>query len=175
MRSSARCARLRKVSFALTLALAMVRGAAFAGGVQAVGHPAHSFVLERPSGGETTLAAFRGRPALLNVYAAWCGSCRVEEARLIAAYGRYGDRVAFLGIDEQEGTATATSFARQMGVPYPIALDAGQFAATYGATTIPETIFIDAHGIVRAIAHGMISSARLERELARIAPPEDKQ
>ena len=145
--------------------------AARAAGVQSVGHPARAFVLEKPSGGETTLASFRGRPVLLNVYAAWCGSCRVEEARLIDAYGRYGDRVAFLGVDEQEGAETATTFAHQMGVPYPIALDQGQFAATYGASTIPETIFIDAHGIVRAIWHGAIPAARLERELARIAPP----
>jgi len=173
MRSSTRFVRLLR-TIAPALVLALLPSAVLAGGVQTVGRPARPFVLERPSGGETTLAAFRGRPALLNVYAAWCGSCRVEEARLIAAYGRYGDRVAFLGIDEQEGAAVATSFARQMGVPYPIALDAGQFAASYGASTIPETVFIDARGIVRAICHGTISSARLERELARIAPPEDK-
>jgi len=142
--------------------------------VQSVGHPAQPFVLEKPSGGETTLRSFRGRPLLLNVYAAWCGSCRVEEARLIDAYGRYGDRVAFLGVDEQEGAETATAFARQMGVPYPIALDQGQFAATYGARTIPETIFVDARGIVRAIWHGAIRADRLERELARIAPPQGR-
>jgi cytochrome c biogenesis protein CcmG/thiol:disulfide interchange protein DsbE len=138
--------------------------------VQTVGRPARPFVLEKPAGGEVTLRDFKGRAFLLNVYAAWCGTCRVEESRLIDAYGRYGDRVNFLGVDEQEGAETATTFAHQMGVKYPIALDQGQFAATYGATTIPETIFVDAHGIVRAIWHGGIPADRLERELARIAP-----
>jgi cytochrome c biogenesis protein CcmG/thiol:disulfide interchange protein DsbE len=160
---------------ALAALVFLLPSVAVADGVQGIGQPAHRFVLEKPAGGETTLRSFHGRPVLLNVYAAWCGSCRIEEARLIDAYGRYSDRVAFLGVDEQEGAETATSFARQMGVPYPIALDQGQFAATYGATTIPETIFIDAHGIVRAIWHGAIPADRLERELARIALPQGHQ
>ena len=158
---------MRSVALAVAVALPT---AASGANVQSVGQRARPFVLEKPAGGETTLASFRGRPLLINVYAAWCGSCRVEEARLIDAYGRYGDRVAFLGVDEQEGADTALSFARQMGVPYPIALDQGQFAATYGATKIPETIFIDARGMVRGIWRGAIPADRLERELARIAP-----
>jgi len=53
---------------------------------------------------------------------------------------------------------------------YPVALDDGQFAATYGTAKIPETVFIDARGTVRAIRLGGMSTAQLASALATIAP-----
>ncbi len=136
-----------------------------ASGVAAAGKRAPAFLLEGPDGRDVTSRAYAGRPLLINVFAAWCGTCRVEEPLLVRAYARYRDRVAFLGVDEQEGVARAKTFARELAVPYPIALDAGQFAASYGTTKIPETILVDARGIVRRVHRGMLSEADLEREL----------
>ena len=136
-----------------------------ASSVAVAGKRAPAFLLEGPDGGDVTSHTYAGRPLLINVFAAWCGTCRVEEPLLVRAYGRYRDRVAFLGVDEQEGVARAKAFARDLAVPYPIALDAGQFAASYGTTKIPETILIDARGIVRGVHRGMLSEADLEREL----------
>lgn len=76
--------------------------------------------------------------------------------------------MTFVGVDEQEATEIATTFAKQMHVPYAIAIDHGQFAASYGAVSLPVTIFIDARGIVRAIQHGAIDAPTLEGDLARI-------
>lgn len=106
---------------------------------------------------------------MVNVFAAWCASCRVEEPLLIDAYAKYRDRVAFLGVDEQEGAARAVAFARELRVPYPIAIDDGQFAASYDTSKIPETILIDARGYVRAVFRGLITSDQLDRSLALIA------
>ena len=136
-----------------------------ASGVAVAGKRAPAFLLEGPDGRDVTSRAYAGRPLLINVFAAWCGTCRVEEPLLVRAYARYRDRVAFLGVDEQEGVARAKTFARELAVPYPIALDAGQFAASYGTTKIPETILVDARGIVRHVHRGMLSAADLEREL----------
>ena len=106
----------------------------------------------------------------MNVFASWCPPCRQELPRIVSAARRSGTRVAFLGVDAQEPAQIATAFAKQMQLPYPIAIDRGQFAASYGARSLPETIFVDAHGIVRAIVHGTISEQILERNLALIAP-----
>ena len=154
---------------ALAAGLAAPAGA---GGAIAVGHDVPAFVLERPGGGEYTRASFPKRPMVLNVYASWCASCRREEANLVDAFRRYGDRVSFLGVDEQEGESTATAFAKTMNVTYPIALDDGQFAATFGTSKIPETVFIDAAGVVRAVRLGGMSASELESALVTIVPHE---
>ncbi len=153
------------VACALSIATCSTLSSPAASGVAVAGKRAPAFLLEGPDGRDVTSRAYAGRPLLINVFAAWCGTCRVEEPLLVRAYARYRDRVAFLGVDEQEGVARARSFARELAVTYPIALDAGQFAASYGTTKIPETILIDARGIVRGVHRGMLSENDLEREL----------
>lgn len=134
----------------------------------AIGKPAPRFVLERPSGGEFTLSSFAGRPLVVNVFASWCPPCRHELPLIERAYRQYRSRIAFVGVDEQEGASTALDFAKFMHVPYPIALDQGPFAASYGASQIPQTDFIDAHGIVRGVWRGPISGEELARQLGKL-------
>ncbi|GAC1491800.1 MAG: hypothetical protein NVS1B2_03800 [Vulcanimicrobiaceae bacterium] len=137
-------------------------------GIATVGRPAPRFVVSLPDGRDLSSRMLLGRPLLINVFASWCGNCRVEEPVLVDAYARYRTRVRFLGIDEQEGVAKATGFARALHVPYPIALDNGQFAATYDTLRIPQTILIDGRGVVRAVFRGRVSAAVLDRELAAL-------
>ncbi len=138
-------------------------------GVATVSHAAPAFDLETPSGDNVTLRTFAGRPLVMNVFASWCPPCREELPRIVSAAHSAKSRVAFLGVDEQEAEQMATMFAKQMHLPYPIALDHGQFAASYGARSLPETIFVDAHGTVRAIVHGTISAELLAKHLAEIS------
>jgi len=62
------------------------------------------------------------------------------------------------------------AFAREMRIPYPIAFDHGQFAATYGASALPETVFLDRRGRIAAIVHGAMTPGELATDLAKIAP-----
>lgn len=140
-----------------------------AGTIAEAGHRAPAFVVERPDGGEMSSKQFAGRPYLINVFAAWCATCHVEEPLLVHAYEKYGTRVAFLGIDEQEGVARATAYAKDLHVPFPIALDDGQLAATFDTSKIPETVLVDARGYVRAVYRGFVSARVLDRSLAAIA------
>ncbi len=164
--------RIRGV-LAVALATAVAAAAPLeAAGVATPGHRAPAFVLDRPEGGVLSLARFAGHPLLINVFAAWCATCRVEEPLLVRAYAKYKGRVMFLGVDEQEGAARATAYARELRVPYPIALDDGPFAASYDTSKIPETILVDARGTVRAVYRGLVSARELDRTLALIAKKE---
>jgi thiol-disulfide isomerase/thioredoxin len=154
---------------ALASALVASGAASVAGGVATVSRPAPPFDLETPNGGsDLTLHSFSGRPLVLNVFASWCPPCREELPRIVSAAHSAKARIAFLGVDEQEAEQMATMFAKQMQLPYPIGLDHGQFAASYGARSLPETVFVDAHGTVRAIVHGSISADLLARNLIKI-------
>jgi len=162
---------LRAVQLALVLCSVelMLPAVAGAGGVATVGKPAPKFLLDTPAGGELTLRSFARKPLVMNVFASWCPPCRFELPLFVASARRHAPRIAFLGVDAQESVAIATTFAHTMHLPYPIAIDHGQFAASYGAVALPMTVFVDSRGIVRAIQHGAIDGATLERDLATIA------
>lgn len=163
------------LAFALTLALTLAlptnasRAATAATAAASIGRRAPAFVVARSDGGELSSARYRDTPLLVNVFAAWCATCHVEEPLLVRAYAKYRRRVAFLGIDEQEGVARASAYARELQVPFPIALDDGQFGASYDTSKIPETILVDRRGVVRAIFRGLVTAHDLDRALARIA------
>ncbi len=156
---------------AAALALAWLAAAAPAGasGVAAVGKQAPAFRLADLHGAPVTLARFRGRPLYINLFASWCPPCRTELPAIVAAHARYGDRVTFLGVDAQETSGTARAFSRRMRIGYAVALDRGQMAVSYGAGSLPDSFFVDRTGVVRAVVHGQIDPAALERDLALIA------
>ncbi len=167
-----RIASIRRWTFVAASLVALVTASiapvAANDGRAAVAKRAPKFVLETPSGGVLTLHDFAGKPLVLNVFASWCPPCRHELPLLAASARRMAPRVAFLGVDEQEATEIALGFAKSMHLPFAVAIDRGQFAASYGAMSLPMTVFVDAHGIVRAIQHGAIDAPTLARDLARI-------
>jgi cytochrome c biogenesis protein CcmG/thiol:disulfide interchange protein DsbE len=115
------------------------------------------------SGGEDAyeerIAALRGYPAVVNVWASWCGPCRFEFPHFQQAVARYGKRVAFLAIDKQDSDDLATDFLREEPVPYPsytdpdeeIVEDIGDGAAARG---LPATVFYDRDGEVAFLKLG---------------------
>ncbi len=134
--------------------------------VARVGRPAPAFLLDALDGSTLSLADFRGHPTYINVFATWCPPCRSEIPRLVAASHRYKN-VRFLFVDEQEPPAVVKRFLKSYGITAPVAVDAGQFAATYGALPIPENIFIDAQGTVRLLYKGPIPPELLRKTLTQ--------
>jgi cytochrome c biogenesis protein CcmG, thiol:disulfide interchange protein DsbE len=112
---------------------------------------------------------FHGRPAYINVFATWCSPCRREFPAILRQAQEYRDRVAFLLVDEQEPAIRVKSFADGLGAAPPIAVDRGQFAATFDVQGLPESIFIDRNGVVRYIYRGTIPDAVLAGELSALA------
>ena len=74
---------------------------------------------------EGIMVGLRGRPVVVNVWASWCGPCRVEAPLLQRAADRYGERVAFLGVDSKDRPGPARDFIDRYGIAYPNVADAG--------------------------------------------------
>jgi thiol-disulfide isomerase/thioredoxin len=115
-------------------------------GVAQVGQPAPAFVLQSADSRQLTLHSWGPKPLVINVFASWCPPCRQELPRIVAAAHAHHAAVAFLGVDEQEPVEIGTRFAALLKIPYAVGFDPGQFAASYGAHALPETIFIRADG-----------------------------
>lgn len=129
-----------------------------------VGQPAPAFLLDTIDGGTLSHADIAGQTTFINVFATWCPPCQGEIPRLVRAAQRYSN-VRFIFIDEQESPAAVKRFMKQYGIRSTVAIDSGQFAATYGALPIPESIVIDPNGIVRLLYRGPIPQSLLEKTL----------
>lgn len=97
---------------------------------------------------QRSLRELTGRPLVLNVWASWCGPCRVELPLLARAHEQYGDAVAFVGIDVQDASAEAFKVLQRTGVTYPQLEDPeGSTRGPLGWNAgLPMTIFVDPQG-----------------------------
>lgn len=118
-----------------------------------VGQPAPAYAATTLAGDSASLAALRGRPVLLNVWATWCGPCREEMPSIEALHQRYGPRglkVVAVSIDDPGSEQAIRDFAREYGLTFEILHDAsGDIARDYQTTGIPETFIIGRDGIIR--------------------------
>ncbi len=153
----------------LAVALAAVRSPAITrANILDVGGLAPAFAVDTLDG-KSIDGNFHGRPAYINVFATWCSPCRREFPAILRQAQAYRDRITFLLVDEQEPTSRVRSFALQFGVAAPIAVDSGQFAATFNVQGLPESIFIDRRGVVRYVYQGTIPDDVLAGQLSTLA------
>ena len=113
------------------------------------GTAAPALRFEDPEGRPVTLAAFRGRPLLVNFWATWCGPCIVEMPALDRLAVREGEALQVLAISQDTGGRPLVSgfFGQrdfQRLEPY---LDAEMgLMAALQLDTLPTTILYDAEG-----------------------------
>ena len=109
---------------------------------------------------QDVIAASQNVPVVVDLWASWCGPCRLEAPVLEQVWQRYGGEVAFVGIAHNDTLQRAQSFLARYGVTFPNGVDInGRVADAYGVTALPETYVIDAEGIVRAHRLGAIVEA----------------
>jgi thiol-disulfide isomerase/thioredoxin len=113
------------------------------------------------------LAGLRG-PAVVNLWASWCTTCRDEMPILDAVRSRAGERVAFLGVDFQDERVPGLQAAKVFGLRFPSTEDPdGDPRAALRVTGLPVTLFVRADGTVAGRKDGVITSEdELERLLA---------
>lgn len=104
------------------------------------------------TGRKVSLAAYRGRPVVLNIWASWCTGCR-QEARDLAAFARAHPGAQLIGLDTQDTDGDARAFYREFGWTHPSIRDpSGDIAAQLGLQGLPTTLFLDRqHRVVSRI------------------------
>ena len=106
----------------------------------------------------------RGKVTLVNVFASWCGPCRLEHPVLMQLSKR-GD-IAVAGINYKDEPENARRFLTSLGVPYQAvgADPAGRASIDWGVYGVPETFVVDGTGIIRFKWVGPVSDEKaLER------------
>ena len=114
------------------------------------------------SGRQLNLAALRGTPMVVNIWAQWCAPCRLEAPFLKEFAARAGDDVLVLGIDYADpDPALALEFAAMAGWTYPHATDPlKRTAGPLRFQGIPITLYVDADGRIAYREVGGITSTQ---------------
>ena len=106
------------------------------------------------------LARLVGHPAVVNVWASWCGPCN-EEAPIIQRVSLdRGKQVAFLGVNLRDSDDGARAFLRRFPVTFPSVVDPdGEIYNDYRLLGQPATAYYDASGKRTFIHQGPYESA----------------
>ncbi|MBA3412820.1 MAG: TlpA family protein disulfide reductase [Actinobacteria bacterium] len=96
------------------------------------------------TGKPVSLAQFRGKPVVINIWASWCPGCYAEADDLARFAAEYPE-VAVVGINLQDSAAGAREFYQRYGWTFPSIGDpSGEIARRLGLKGMPTTIFLDA-------------------------------
>jgi peroxiredoxin len=103
------------------------------------------------TGRPATLADYRGRVILLNVWATWCQPCRIEMPameRLSRALAGTDFRIVAVSVDEGD-SSMVNAFAQELGLTFDILHDrSGMIKRDYQTTGVPESFVIDRQGMI---------------------------
>lgn len=114
----------------------------------------------------TLLEDLRGTPVVVNVWASWCGPCRVEAPALAQAATDHGGKIQFLGLDVLDARPDARAFIAEFGWPYPSLFDrTGAIRDRLGLVGQPVTVFYDAGGALVDTHVGPITREQLEVQI----------
>jgi thiol-disulfide isomerase/thioredoxin len=113
------------------------------------GHMAPATAFEDPDGGQASLAGFRGKPLLVNLWATWCAPCIAEMPTLDALAVREGERLQVVTVSQDlNGRDKVEAFFAKQGYRNLETWLDPQMAlmADLGVDTLPTTILYDAEG-----------------------------
>jgi peroxiredoxin len=115
------------------------------------GVPAPSFSLPGLDGKNVSLADFKGKVVLLNIWATWCAPCIAEMPSMEKLYQELrGEDFELLAVSVDESGAEAVKpFMDKHKLGFPVLLDTiGEIKNLYQATGVPESFIIDKDGII---------------------------
>ena len=117
--------------------------------------------------GRVSLAAQKGKPVLMEVFASWCSACKRSAPKLAEAWREHHtENVTFLAVSVDEDPAAANRVKGDWQLPFDVAHDDGSVSRGYGISMLPTLIYIDAKGTVRHAAAGVASRSDIEDWLA---------
>ena len=131
--------------------------------------PLPEVTLRTLDGAPQTLAALRGTPLVLNLWATWCPPCERELPLLVnAARSERGVRIVL--VDQGQDAVTVRDYLRAHRLDPPVMLLDGDEALlrAYHSPGLPTTLFIAADGRLVSTHVGELSQATLAQALTQL-------
>jgi len=103
-----------------------------------------------------TARSLRGKVALIDFWASWCGPCKVALPEYDKLYKKYKKRgFTIIGINVDDEKELVTQFLKEHPVSFPVAYDSKKkLVDQVGLATMPTSYLIDSKGKVQYIHRG---------------------
>ncbi len=101
-------------------------------------------------------AIFKDRVTVLNVWASWCRSCKVEHETWLELTRQY--KLFLVGLNYHDDLKEANLWLKTAGNPYQVTLldEKGRLGMDLGVYGTPETFVLDKKGIIRYRHVGLV-------------------
>jgi len=139
----------RLVVIALISSIFFVSPLYFHASQAAPGKVAH-FNLENIAGGRMSSDDLKGKVAVVDVWATWCGPCVAEIPMYKRLYDAFADQddVAIVGIVIESPRRDIPAKVRQLGIQYPTLIGDEEAVATFGVHGTPTTVVLNKDGTI---------------------------
>jgi len=105
----------------------------------------YQWVLANSQGTPYYMSDLRGTVIFLNFWATWCPPCIAELPEIQKAYEKYGEKVAFILVANQE-PEVVEAFMEKHGYDIPVFYPGTQVPAVFESPSIPTTFIISRDG-----------------------------
>jgi cytochrome c biogenesis protein CcmG/thiol:disulfide interchange protein DsbE len=132
-----------------------------------VGRPMPAFSLPLLGQEETIINSkdLIGKPFLVNFWASWCVTCRVEHPVIeeLAASGA----LPIIGLNFRDETQDAQAWLQRFGNPYTMTVAdySGRTSIDFGVYAAPESFLVDEKGIIVYKQLGAMTPEVIEQEI----------
>jgi len=116
---------------------------------------------------EISLESLRGKVVMLDFWGTWCGPCVKKLPDVEAIHKKYADRgLVVIGVHSEQGAESVATFLEKEPLSFPIAVDVGKTAKSYGVNSWPTYFLIDKAGKTKwGFSSSLPSEAQLEELL----------
>ena len=120
--------------------------------------------------GDGSLADYKGKVVVLNMWASWCEPCREEMPLLQKVHQQIaGKGGVVLGVDTQDASNKAIDFLQATKATFPSVRDRDRsYGRDFGVTGYPETFLIDRKGRVAALQRFPVTQKWLDQHLPKL-------
>ncbi len=134
-----------------------------------LGETIEDFTVTTYDGKEITLSEVLKEKdmVLINIWASWCGPCRMEFPYMEQAYQQYKDDIEIIAVstEETDTNEALKDFAESLGLTFPIARDTADLANRFNAVSIPTSVVVDRNGVICYIEAGAMTDVSPFRQL----------
>jgi peroxiredoxin len=123
-------------------------------------------VLRTLDGAPASLAALRGKPAMVAFWAPWCGVCGAQSGNVGWALRLAGDRARVVSVASSfDDLGQVRAYMTEHGVTYPVLLGDDAVVRAFRVDAYPTLYFLDAEGRIKGSVSGYTTTAGM---LARL-------
>ena len=131
---------------------------------------APDFALKNLDGEVVRLSDLRGQPVLVNLWATWCGPCRLEMPAFEERFQLHEeDGFVVLAVDFDEPAEDVAAFRDELGLTFELLLDPGaEVQQLYRNRTYPSSFFVDREGVIQVQHIGVMTEGQLDGYLEQL-------